>query len=190
MTQKIVAFGASNSRNSINKQLANFAGHQVPGAEVELLDLNDFEMPIYSIDREKESGIPALAHAFKARLIASDGIVISFAEHNGAYSTAFKNIFDWISRISKDVWENKPMLLLATSPGPRGGKTVLDIAVNKFKFMNQNTIAHFSLPSFMANFSAEKGITDTDLAAGLQEQIEVFNKAIQETKAEKEIKVV
>ena len=93
MAKSIVALGASNSKNSINRKLANFAAHQVADAEVNLLDLNDFEMPLYSTDREKE-GIPEKAHAFKATLNASDGIIISFAEHNGAYTTAFKNIFD------------------------------------------------------------------------------------------------
>lgn len=179
MTKTIVAFGASNSKHSINKKLANFAANQVENAEVNLLDLNDFEMPIYSIDREKASGIPSLAHDFKAHLKNSDGIIISFAEHNGAYSVAFKNIMDWISRIEKDVWANKPMYLLATSPGGRGGKTVLDIAVNKFKFMNQNTIVHFSLPSFGQNFSKENGIIDADLLKEFKQQLQVFQGALE-----------
>ena len=178
MNKKIVTFGASSSRNSINKKLANFAAHQVAGAEVNLLDLNDFEMPIYSIDKEKENGIPELAVAFKQHLKNADGIIISFAEHNGAYATIFKNIMDWISRIERDTWANKPMLLLATSPGARGGKTVLDIAVNKFKFMNQNTIAHFSLPSFNENFSAEKGILDEHLFSAFNIQLKIFTDAI------------
>ncbi|MEO0877483.1 MAG: NAD(P)H-dependent oxidoreductase, partial [Bacteroidota bacterium] len=65
MKKKILAFGASNSRNSINKQLASYAAGQLTDATITLLDLNDFEMPIYSIDREKESGIPQLAEQFK-----------------------------------------------------------------------------------------------------------------------------
>ena len=179
MTKTIVAFGASNSKHSINKKLATFAANQVENAEVNLLDLNDFEMPIYGIDREKSSGIPSLALDFKAHLKNSDGIIISFAEHNGAYSVAFKNIMDWISRIEKDVWANKPMYLMATSPGGRGGKTVLDIAVNKFKFMNQNTIVHFSLPSFGQNFSVEKGILDNDLLNEFNKQLRTFQEALQ-----------
>jgi NAD(P)H-dependent FMN reductase len=178
MTKKIIAFGASNSRQSINKKLANFAAHQITDAEVNLLDLNDFEMPIYSIDREKESGIPALAQEFKNHIKEADGIVISFAEHNGAYSTAFKNIFDWISRIEKNVWLDKPMFLLATSPGGRGGRTVLDIALNKFKFMNKNTISSFSLPSFYKNFSEEKGIIDEELLQSFKEQLGIFEGAL------------
>ena len=147
MTKKIVAIGASSSRKSINKQLANYAAQQVARAEVNLLDLNDFEMPIYSVDREAESGVPELARQFKAHLKNADGIVISFAEHNGTYATAFKNIFDWISRVEKDVWYNKPMFLLATSPGGRGGQTALEIAVNKFKHMNTNTCLLYTSPS-------------------------------------------
>lgn len=179
MTKNIVAFGASSSRNSINKKLASFVANQIDGASVNLLDLNDFEMPIYSIDRELETGIPELAVAFKNHLKKSDGIIISFAEHNGAYSAAFKNIMDWISRIEKDTWANKPMLLLATSPGGRGASTVLDIAVNKFKFMNSNTIASFSLPFFTKNFSEEEGILDSELKDKLQEQVTVFLEAIE-----------
>jgi NAD(P)H-dependent FMN reductase len=94
MTKKIIAFGASSSKNSINQKLANFAANEISNANVKLLDLNDFEMPIFSIDRELESGIPALAYEFKKQVKDVDGIVISFAEHNGAYSAAFKNAFD------------------------------------------------------------------------------------------------
>ncbi|MEO0776181.1 MAG: NAD(P)H-dependent oxidoreductase [Bacteroidota bacterium] len=41
MSRKIVAFGASNSRHSINRKLAAYAAQRVDGAEVDLLDLND-----------------------------------------------------------------------------------------------------------------------------------------------------
>lgn len=180
MTRKIVAFGASTSKHSINKKLATFAAHQVTDATVDLLDLNDFEMPIYSIDREKESGFPQLAYDFKQHLKEADGIIISFAEHNGAYSAAFKNIMDWASRIKDEngTWENKPMFLLATSPGGRGGSTVLNIALGKFKFMNTNTLVGFSLPFFGKNFTKEEGITDAELLAQFKEQLAVFEQAM------------
>lgn len=177
MNKKILAFGASNSSTSINRQLAKFVGEQIPNATINLLDLNDFEMPIYGIDKENNNGIPELAHSFKQQIKNSDGIVISFAEHNGAYSTAFKNIFDWISRIEKDVWANKPMFLLATSPGARGGATVLEIATNKFKFMNQNTITTFSLPSFYDNFKDNK-IIDDQLLPQFNKSLETFELAL------------
>ena len=107
------------------------------------------------------------------KIKAADGIVISFAEHNGAYSTAFKNLFDWMSRIDGKLWSEVPMLLLATSPGGRGGQTVLDIAAGRFPYMGGNIAATFALPSFGDNFSAE-GITDPELDASFQEALSAF----------------
>ena len=178
MAKKILAFGASSSKKSINKQFATYAANQVAGGEVNLVDLNDFEMPIYSIDRELENGFPEEVKQFAKHIEEADGIVVSFAEHNGCYSAAFKNIFDWTSRYQKGVWLDRPMLLLSTSPGPRGAKTILEIAANKFKFMNKNTLAAFSLPSFGQNFS-EEGIKDAELAAAFKAQLEIFTKAME-----------
>ena len=92
--KKIVAFGASSSSNSINKKLATFAANKIPNSQAIILDLNDFEMPIYSEDRDKINGIPEKAYEFKKILKNADGIIISFAEHNGSYTSAFKNIID------------------------------------------------------------------------------------------------
>jgi NAD(P)H-dependent FMN reductase len=184
MTQKtILAFGASNSKNSINKKLAEYAASRFENARTIILDLNDFEMPIYSIDREKENGFPEKAIQFKAYLKDADVIVISFAEHNGAYTAAFKNIFDWISRIEKNVWYDKPMLLLSTSPGARGASIVLELAFNKFKRMNSNLIAAFSLPNFKENFSEDDGIIEPPLAAKLDEQIALVRNKLSEVKS-------
>ncbi len=158
MKKKILAFGASNSSDSINKQLAKYASGLFQNATIELLDLNDFEMPIYSKDREKKDGFPQLAHDFYNKIGASDFVLISFAENNGNYTTAFKNILDWTSRINGKTFQEKPMLLLATSPGARGGSTVLDIALKRMPFQGGIVKGSFSLPSFQQNFDIEKGI--------------------------------
>ena len=161
--KKIIAFGASSSKASINKQLATFAANQFQNASVEVLDLNDYEMPIFSTDRETESGIPQLAQDFYAKIGSADLIVISFAEHNGAYAAAFKNIFDWTSRINSKTFQEKPTLLLSTSPGPRGGSSVLEIAKNRFPFQGALVKGSFSLPSFYENFDVVNGIINEDL---------------------------
>ena len=107
-----------------------------------------------------------------------DAIIISFAEHNGAYSAAFKNVYDWISRINKSVWEDKPMFLLATSPGTHGGKSVLKIAATRSKRANSSTIVEFSLPSFKLNFSEEMGIIDPEVKKEFDVQFNAFEKAL------------
>ena len=162
MTKKILAFGGSNSSKSINKQLAKYAASLFKKADVELLDLNDYDMPIYAMDREKKDGIPQLAHLFYEKIGNADFIVISFAEHNGAYSTAFKNIFDWMSRINGKTFQEKSMLLLATSPGARGGSSVLEIANKRFPFQGGIVKGSFSLPSFNDNFDTEKCIISNE----------------------------
>lgn len=160
---KIIAFAGSNSKNSINKKLATYAANQFQNAEVEILDLNDYELPLFSVDREKEMGHPKLAQDFLNKIASSDFLVVSLAENNGNYSAAFKNCIDWASRINPKLFQKKPMLLMATSPGLRGGAAVLEIATNNFPRFDADIKATFSLPSFEANFDNEKGIINEEL---------------------------
>jgi NAD(P)H-dependent FMN reductase len=155
---KILAFAASNSRKSINRQLVTYAASLVDGAEVEVLDLNDYELPLYSEDREKELGHPELAKAFLAKIAASNAVMVSFAEHNGSYSAAWKNLFDWSSRLGKKVFQDKAMVLLSTSPGARGGATVLAAATGSMPFFGGDVKASLAIPSFYENFDVERGV--------------------------------
>lgn len=155
---KILAFGGSNSKNSINKKLATYASSLFKEASVEVLDLNDFALPLFSVDLEKEIGQPQLAKDFLDKIASADFLVVSLAENNGNYSAAFKNLFDWSSRQAKEVFQQKPMLLMATSPGGRGGATVLEIAKNAFPRFGADIKGTFSLPSFNDNFDAENMI--------------------------------
>lgn len=173
----IIAFAGSNSKTSINKQLAVYTANQVKGARVEVLDLNDFELPLYGIDYEMARGIPEKAKAFFEKIKTADGIVLSLAEHNGVYAAVFKNLFDWMSRIDSKLWNNKPMLLMATSPGARGGATVLEVAKGRFPYMGGNIVAEFSLPSFNENFS-ENGIVDATLNTALNIAITTLENAL------------
>jgi len=154
---KIIAFGASNSRKSINKALAGYAASLVEGAQTELLDLNDFEIPMFSEDREAEIGQPQLAKNFLAKLETADAIVVSFAEHNGSYTVAYKNLFDWASRINREVFQNKPVIFLSTSPGPGGAASVLQSAVNSAPFFSADVKGSLSVPSFYEHFDMASG---------------------------------
>ena len=163
---KVIAFGASSSRASINKQLATYSANLAATTEsnikVEVLDLNDFELPIFSQDKEKELGQPEAAKAFFNKLGESDAIIISFAEHNGSYTAAYKNLFDWASRINQKVFQSKPMLLLATSPGPGGAASVLAAAAGSAPYSAGDVKASLSIPSFFDNFDIENNILTND----------------------------
>ncbi|GAA4769497.1 MULTISPECIES: NADPH-dependent FMN reductase [Flavobacterium] len=169
---KIVAFGGSNSKNSINKKLATYASTLFNDALVEILDLNDFALPLFSVDLEKQIGQPQLAKDFLNKITSADFLVVSLAENNGNYSAAFKNLFDWSSRQAKEVFQQKPMLLMATSPGGRGGATVLEIAKNAFPRFGADIKGTFSLPSFNDNFDIENlKISNSELDSQLRELV-------------------
>lgn len=175
--KNIIAFAGSDSKSSINKALATYASSMVSGVEVKILDLNDFELPLYGIDYEMLHGIPDNAHKFLDLIKLSNGIILSLAEHNGAYATVFKNLFDWMSRIDGKLWSDKPMLLMAATPGARGGVTVLEIAKGRFPFMGGNIVADFSFPLFGDHFK-DGDIIDEDLKSQLFKEVELFQKAL------------
>lgn len=161
---KLLAFAASNSHESINKKLVIYAASLVEGAEVELLDINDYEMPIFSVDREKEIGHHPLAKDFFEKIGEADALLISFAEHNGSYTASFKNLYDWTSRIDMKVYQNKPIVMLSTSPGAGGGRNVLVTATSAAPHFGADLRAQLSIPKFHANFDLKRGVlTNTAL---------------------------
>jgi chromate reductase len=149
---KIVAFGTSNNRQSINRSLAAYTARLHKGANVEMLDIIDYEMPIYSAEREQALGQPPQALAFMQKIADADALVISFAEHNGSYTAAYKNLFDWCSLIDRAVFQQKPALFLATSPGPNGAADVLTAALGSASHFGADVIASLSVPRFHNNF--------------------------------------
>lgn len=153
---KILAFSASNSRKSINKELIHYAATLLNQHDVEIIDINDYDMPIYSSDLEDAHGIPAAASRFLKKIEDADALLISYAEHNGNYTVAYKNIFDWASRENQKVYQGKSIVMLSTSPGPGGAKSVLSLAKESAHFFNGLVQASLSIPSFYDNFDQEK----------------------------------
>lgn len=78
----------------------------------------------------------------------------------------------WTSRINPKFFQEKQTLILSTSPGPRGGLTVLEIAKNRFPFQGAVIKGSFSLPSFNDNFNSNEGITNEKLKSDLLEIIQ------------------
>lgn len=180
----ILAFAASTSSTSLNRQLiehaATLASNGIEGSTIEYLDLSDYEMPIFSQDRHDADGIPAPAQRFFDKIGTADAVMISFAEHNGTYSAAFKNVYDWASRIDMAVYQDKPTVMLATSPGGRGGQGVLELAAGTAAFFGAKLAGTLSVPSFFDNFDSDAGeLSNADLKAELATTIEALAAAVQ-----------
>ncbi len=173
---KIVGIPGSNSRNSINKNLVKYASTLFENAKTEILDLNDFEVDIYGIDKELASGIPFKIQELSSIIDAADLLIISLAEHNGTYSVAFKNVYDWLSRVpNRKSLGSKPILLMATSPGGRGGLGVIQAAQSRFPRDGSEVIDVFSLPNFNDNFS-ESEIKNVKLRTELIKKVNGIKK--------------
>lgn len=166
---KVIAYGASTSSTSINKALATYAAKQIDGADVTVLDINSYSVPMFTEDKEKEIGHAEGAQAFLNDIAQADALVISFAEHNGHYPAAYKNLFDWATRIDRNVFKDIPAVYLATSPGPGGAKSVLAAATGSASFFGGNVKESISIPAFYDNFSVEKGeVTNPEIAAQIK----------------------
>lgn len=174
---KILAFAGSSSSTSINRELVKFVLKDFQNEEINLIDLNDFTMPVFSVDLEKK-GFPDEAHHFLKVIEECDVIICSLAEHNRSYSAAFKNVFDWASRINVKVFQNKPMLLMSTSPGGYGGGNVMNTAKTFFPQFAADIKDTFSLPKFYENFDLESGVINPDMLNELKAKIENFKNLI------------
>ncbi|MDQ0780404.1 NADPH-dependent FMN reductase [Chryseobacterium sp. W4I1] len=174
---KILAFAGSTSSTSINRELVKFVLKDFQDEEINLIDLNDFTMPVFSVDLEKK-GFPDEAHNFLKEIEECDVIICSLAEHNRSYSSAFKNVFDWSSRINVKVFQNKPMLLMSTSPGGYGGGNVMNTAKTFFPQFAADIKDTFSLPKFYENFDLESGVINPDMLKELKDKIENFKNII------------
>lgn len=180
---KILAFGASNSSKSINKKFATSVSKYYKEIEdtIEIIDLNDYAMPIFSVDLEAKVGLPAEALAFAEKIDWADFIIISFAENNGNYNACYKNIIDWLSRIKgRKIFNNKPLFLLATSPGARGGQSVLEIATARIPRDGGEILETFSLPEFNSNFEEGKGIITPLFRSQLEAKVRKTKRMLKE----------
>jgi len=178
MKKTVIVFGASTSNKSINQQFATYCGSLLKETDVKILDLNDFKMPIYDVDDEAELGSPEKANELSALFDDAAGFIVSFAEHNGSYTAAFKNNYDWLSRLNKSVWRDRPVLLLSTSPGGRGGQTVLAAAKTSFPHMGAKITGRFSLPSFYDNYDAASGLKNEEQLVAVKGLVAQFEEAV------------
>ena len=145
---KILAFSGSNSKNSINQKLIRLTSELIEEHEVEVIDLRDYDAPLYGIDLEIENGIPSSMKALSEKMSAVDGYIISTPEHNGSMSALLKNTIDWLSRFEQKTFQNKPTVFMSASPGPRGGISALSHLVDVMPYRGAEVVGHYALGSF------------------------------------------
>lgn len=125
---KILAFAGSTRIDSFNKKLVKVAaaGAMENGADVTIIDLRDFAMPLYDGDLEQKEGLPSNARKLKDLMISHQGFLISSPEYNSSISGVLKNTIDWVSRPTEGeeplaCFKGKVAGIMSASPGGLGG---------------------------------------------------------------------
>jgi len=174
--KKILVLVGSNSTQSINRQLAEYAVTRLEGNPVDIMDLTNFEAPIYNIDTQKEYGFPDSVKKLYQNIQGYDAYIIFSPEHNGLMPAIFKNVIDWLSRIEGKFLGNKPVILMSTSPGGYGGANNLKIMSQLLPWWGGQLVGTYSLGNFHEKFNTkELRLNDENENNKL---IEVMNKLI------------
>ncbi len=126
---KLIFISGSTRKDSVNTKLLKIAYEAAKevGADAKLIDLADYDMPIYNGDLEAKGGLPEAGKRLKKEFIAADGFFIASPEYNSSLSPVLMNALHWISR--KDdgtggelvAFTGKVAALGAASPSWRGG---------------------------------------------------------------------
>ena len=128
---RILAFAGSLRRDSYNKRLLRIAvqGAREAGAEVTLIDLADYPLPLFNEDIESGQGPPRNALLLRRLMTDHQGLLIASPEYNTSVTAVLKNTIDWVSRPLpgqdspwKESFLNKVAVLLSAAPGPYGGQ--------------------------------------------------------------------
>lgn len=129
---KILAFAGSLRSASFNKKLVREAarGAGDAGADVTILDLADYDVPLYNGDDEAAHGLPAAIVALRQLFREHHGFLVASPEYNAGYSGVLKNLTDWLSRpvpgeAPFEIFAMKPAAAMSASPGALGGNRML-----------------------------------------------------------------
>jgi len=125
---RVLAFAGSTRTDSFNVKLVNIAaeGAREAEAEVTVLNLKDFPMPLFNQDLETAEGPPEQATRLKGIMLAHEGLLIASPEYNSSISPLLKNTIDWVSRPADGepmlaVYRDKVAAVMSASPGGLGG---------------------------------------------------------------------
>ena len=174
---RVLAFAASSRTGSLNQKLVALAAEiaTAAGAEVDLANFREFEMPVYGADVDAERGLPPGALELKRRVEAAEALLIAAPEYNYSISGPLKNAFDWVSRARPMPWRGRSVYLLSASPSAMGG--IRGLWHTRVPFEGCGALVFpdmFALPHANEAFDDEGRLKDARLAKRLATEIEGF----------------
>ena len=176
-TPRILVFGGSLRADSYNHKLAVLAaeGAREAGADVTLISLRDFQLPIFDEDLEKAEGMPDAARRLKALFTENDGLIIASPEYNSTVTAVLKNTIDWVSRTTSpdekplSALSGKSAAILAASPGGYGGSRGLAQLRPSLENIGISVLPEqVTLPRAHEAFDEDGKLTDVQVVASIK----------------------
>jgi NAD(P)H-dependent FMN reductase len=174
---RVLVFGASLRADSSNQKLAALAARvaEEAGATVDLVSMQEFDVPSYDGDEEHASGFPKGAEELRRRLVESDAFIIASPEYNASMSGVLKNLIDWTSRFRPQPFDGKHGLLLSASPSMGGGNRGLWALRMPLEHLGARIYPDmFSLAQAHQAFAEDGRLTDATLQKRFDETIGCF----------------
>lgn len=166
---KVLALAGSYRKNSYNRRVLHIAadGAREAGADVTLLDLNDYPMPIYNTDELENNGFDDDALRFQEVLNEHAAFLIASPEYNGSLPGGFKNAIDWASRANDkykmyEVFKGKSAAIMTASPGQFGGLRCLGDLRGVLTIMGINVLPNEIAVTFVGQKFDGDGTAMTD----------------------------
>ena len=166
---RILVFGGSLRAESYNQKLATIAaaGAREAGAEVTLITLRDYRLPIFDEDLEAAEGKPEAAKKLKQLFLNAEGFIIASPEYNSGITAALKNAIDWVSRADSEdeapllAFKGKTAAILSASPGGYGGSRSLAQLRPLLENINVTVVPdQVSIPKAYEAFDTEGNLAD------------------------------
>ncbi|MGJ8642365.1 MAG: NADPH-dependent FMN reductase [Luteolibacter sp.] len=175
--KKVLAFSGSLRSGSYNQKLVKIAaeGAREAGAEVTVVSLADYPMPLFDEDLEKKEGKPEAAKKFKELFLSHDALLIASPEYNSMITAALKNAIDWVSRADSEdeaplaAIAGKTAAIISASPGGYGGKRSLGFLRPFLENVKVKVIEEeFSLAAAHEAFFDKGGLIDSGNAEAVK----------------------
>ena len=177
---KVLAFAGSTRKDSCNKKLINNAAEiaRNMGAEVKVIDLKDYPIPLYDADDEKSKGMPENAKRLRKLMLESNRIIVSTPEYNGSLPAVLKNAIDWASRSedgkpSREAFLGNKFAILSCSPGGGGGALALNHLRAVIKNIGGDVIAlQVAVPNCYSIFNAQGILENDEIKKQIKEEMQ------------------
>lgn len=176
---KVLAISGSTREASINKKLVTEAAEiaRKTGADVTVINLNDYPIPFFNEDLETEQGMPVKAKQLRRQMVTSNVILIASPEYNGSLPAILKNVIDWASRAetggpSREAFQGKTFVIMSSSPGAGGGAKGLSHLKSIIENIGGKVVEQqVALPNGFTAFDAQGHLKDPAMQANLEKAV-------------------